>query len=1056
MARVQTQDLKPSGFFVLRTPLLPFDELESWCAEVQGSSSTEDRALLADRLLTTWQRPEVREAIFLASPELHAALDREAKPTDRVMRSLVAYFTRMTARSTPFGLFAGCSPGEIAARTGLELPAQATYRRHTRLDMDYLSALVAALESDPETRGSLHFLPNTSLYPAGGRLHYAESRLDSSRVRTYHLVAVEESPELSATLERASERASLDQLESALSSSADVSPTEAADYIDELVKSQLLVSDLGPDVTGDEAIHGLIERLHGHPVALSLAGIQSELTDMDTAGVGGSTPERYQQLHTQLEQLPARAAPARLFQVDMIKPAPALSLGPTLLAELTRGVALLNQLTSDDTDSSSISQFIERFIARYEAAEVPLVEVLDEEIGIGFGAASDPGGEPLLEGIGPFAMDPPDITWQPRDAVLLGLLSDALRSGAQEIELGEPAIASLTRSNPPRLPEAVEVFARVAATSSEAIDRGQFSVLLQSVGGPPGARLLGRFCHADADLRRCVEDHLRLEEAHQPDAVFAEIVHLPEGRVGNILSRPVLRDYEIVFLGSSGAPPDRQIHIVDLRVAVREGRVVLRSARLNREVVPRLTTAHNFTYRSLGMYRFLCALQEQDSPAGLGWSWGPLESAPFLPRVSSGRLVLSRARWNIARTELEALQQSFAARQLDAVQTWLSERGIPRYVVLADGDNELVVDFFNLLSVETFLQQVKERPGFRLVELFPPADELCVSGPEGRFVHELIVPFVRTPDPVRRSDQTTGTTARTTAIQRRFAPGSEWLYARLYCGHATADRILVEQIRPLVDEVTASGAADAWFFIRYTDPDHHLRLRFHGDPARLSAEVLPAMSARLEPLLADGRIARWQLDTYVREVERYGGSAGILLAERLFAADSEAVLSILPSTAGDAGLVWRWKLGACGVDLLLDALGFDLRARCEWIRSRRDAFGAEFGVDHRVRQQLGDKYRAERQSLAELLELAHSSSAVEYPPLQALQHRSEALVGIRGEIDASARAGELSVSIADLAASYAHMHLNRLLRSAQRAQEMVVYDLLDRIYRSQLAQRGAG
>jgi thiopeptide-type bacteriocin biosynthesis protein len=216
------------------------------------------------------------------------------------------------------------------------------------------------------------------------------------------------------------------------------------------------------------------------------------------------------------------------------------------------------------------------------------------------------------------------------------------------------------------------------------------------------------------------------------------------------------------------------------------------------------------------------------------------------------------------------------------------------------------------------------------------------------------------------------------------------------------------------------------------------------------------MSARLEPLLADGRIARWQLDTYVREVERYGGSAGIVLAEQLFAADSEAVLSILPSTAGDAGLVWRWKLGACGVDLLLDALGFDLRARCEWIRSRRDAFAAEFGVDHRVRQQLGDKYRAERQSLAELLELAHSSSAVEYPPLQALQHRSEALVGIRGEIDASARAGELSVSIADLAASYAHMHLNRLLRSAQRAQEMVVYDLLDRIYRSQLAQRGAG
>ena len=90
------------------------------------------------------------------------------------------------------------------------------------------------------------------------------------------------------------------------------------------------------------------------------------------------------------------------------------------------------------------------------------------------------------------------------------------------------SIALAGNDDPPPLPDALEVFARIAATSADAIDRGQFHVLIQGASGPSGARLLGRFCHADAELRCCVEDHLRVEEEHQPDAIFAEIVHLPE------------------------------------------------------------------------------------------------------------------------------------------------------------------------------------------------------------------------------------------------------------------------------------------------------------------------------------------------------------------------------------------------------------------------------------------------------------------------------------------------------------------------------------------------
>ena len=47
------------------------------------------------------------------------------------------------------------------------------------------------------------------------------------------------------------------------------------------------------------------------------------------------------------------------------------------------------------------------------------------------------------------------------------------------------------------------------------------------------------------------------------------------------------------------------------------------------------------------------------------------------------------------------------------------------------------------------------------------------------------------------------------------------------------------------------------------------------------------------------------------------------------------------------------------------------------------------------------------------------------------------------------------MSILELSPSYIHMHVNRLLRSVQRAHEVVLYDFLTRLYESQIARSKA-
>jgi thiopeptide-type bacteriocin biosynthesis protein len=561
-------------------------------------------------------------------------------------------------------------------------------------------------------------------------------------------------------------------------------------------------------------------------------------------------------------------------------------------------------------------------------------------------------------------------------------------------------------------------------------------------------------------LHQQVAEHVRAEEVLQPDAVFAEIVHLPEGRMGNILARPILRTCEIPYLGRAGVPPDRQIPVTDLLVSVAGAQIVLRSARLGRRVLPRLTSAHAFG-ASQGIYRFLCALQAQGMAGDLGWDWGPLRDAPFLPRVVSGKVVLSRASWRVSQEEVKPLGQARGAMRFRAVQGWRAARRLARWIAVVDGDNELPIDLDNILAVDTLVELIKGRDQATLVELFPGPDQLVAHGPEGRFVHELVVPFVprgtgATPPGRAAKAVVPGESPphpyATGRLRRSFPPGSEWLYAKLYAGPATLDQLLRDVIRPVIEASSPAGAVDRWFFVRYGDPDWHLRVRFHGDPTRLSTEVLPALQAASASLLRDGSLWRIQLDTYEREVERYGGAAGIALAERLFQADSEAVLALAELFAEDARGNTRWRLALVGMDLLLGDLSLDLNARLAVLRRTRDTFAAEFHADSKFEHQLAARFRKERKGLEALLD----PTAIADPPLAAgleiLRRRSRSLAPVTVELRADAQAGRLSMPLADLATSYLHMHANRMLRSAQRAQELVLYDFLVRLYQSQAAR----
>jgi thiopeptide-type bacteriocin biosynthesis protein len=285
----------------------------------------------------------------------------------------------------------------------------------------------------------------------------------------------------------------------------------------------------------------------------------------------------------------------------------------------------------------------------------------------------------------------------------------------------------------------------------------------------------------------------------------------------------------------------------------------------------------------------------------------------------------------------------------------------------------------------------------------------------------------------------------------KLGPGPDWLFAKLYCGESHADRLLLELVKPLVEELQSAGRVDGWFFIRYADPHWHVRLRFHADPDVLTTYVLPQLRERAEHQIALGTLWRLKFDTYEPETERYGGPAAMGIVERFFQLDSEMCLQLTNqiSKAHDASL--RWRLAFHGVDRLLSGLGFTLEEKRAMAKDMAESQERSYIVDEGYKKQVAARFRQERKTLSALCDDSAVAGVLPELALSAFHSYSTGLEGIRQELDELARTESLTLSKRDIAVSLVHMSLNRLLLTGHHAQETVLYNFLARAYAARLA-----
>ncbi|GAB2857999.1 lantibiotic dehydratase [Actinoallomurus bryophytorum] len=872
-------EFRAAGFAMARLSAL------STIREVVRPAHESGSAELSAFLLDAAADPFIREAVAVSSASLDALLDKlvsgvpvEPKRLRSAALSMTRYIVRMTHRPTPFGLMAGVAAARLDDEPKIRIGAR--HRKHARVDMAWLSAVIRPWETAPAVLEHLRVVANDLCFVRGDRLIIpyappgdANWGLDDRERTVRHTGAVRLALAAAGTPIRHA-----DLVTHVREAFPGIGEAVVRRMLAGLVEHDVLLTDLRPPATAADPLDHVLQRLasvNDHPGHAALGQVRV-LLDVYEATPPGKGREV---LRIAAGAMRALHVTDRPVHVDLAMDAD-IVLPWAVAEELERAAAAAWRLVPASALEDPLAEYRTAFIERYGVGVgIPLGEVLDQSAGIGPPAHYLSGPEPARR----------DTGSEERDLIIGEIAQRAAAQDAREVVLDDAVIERLARHGDGRPPGFVEMCVQLLADSEEDLRTGRFGLVASpySQRYRPGS-LSGRFMRILPELGPAVAGLATELAGDGTGVVPAQLTTLlGSSRDLNVVQVPRLTDQTVRI----GVFADRSrpgvLTVEDLAIAAHPDRLSVLSLRDGTEVVPELFSALNVAARVPFAARLVWEIGAARMPSWPLWSWGAAARLPRLPRVRHGRTVLIPARWRpdrrLAGSEapFEDWRRSFEA--------WRRDWSVPGTVEAAVLDQRLRLDLGSELHLRVLRDELRRHPDLKLYE--KPFGGEIGTGCTGGHATEVVIAL--RPASPRRVQAGTGPPPPVIGRNSRpvHQPGGEWLYLKVYAAARRHDEIIAHHLPLLLER--AGSVADRWFFMRYHDDRPHLRLRFHGEPAALNSTLLPAVHDWAAGLAAAGTIQHIVIDAYRPEVTRYGGTLAIEAAEGLFGADSDAVIAQL-------------------------------------------------------------------------------------------------------------------------------------------------------------------
>ncbi|WP_129307261.1 lantibiotic dehydratase [Streptomyces sp. L2] len=831
-------------------------------------------------LRAVWADRDIAEALRHSSPVLAARVRHlctaehpARRDVQRAALSVARYLLRAQHRATPFGLFAGVATAEFGPQARADWGED--HVAVGRAGAEWLAALVARLESCPDLLERLPVVINNTVTYQGDRLIVPfQNDVQGDRNRAVEASVVLTEPVravLAASRLPIRFGTLVDELQAEF---PDAGPEKARRLPAELLRRRVLITCLHAPGTQTDALGHLLGQLDTidagslAPVAGTVRELHAVRAGLEECGTGAS----WHSVETRMRDLVPglRRHPVALdLRLDA-----RFVLPEAVAREIERAALILTRLSTRPYGTTAWNKYHQRFYERYGIGTmVPLAEAVAES-GTGY-----PDGYPGA----PAGAHRPRVS--ARDDVLVRLAQAAALDGRDEVILTEEQIEALeVGPDELRLPPHLEIGVRVHACDLEELQRGRFRLEVVSVSRGAGVST-GRFLSVLAPADR---EALIVELADLPAAdgntVPAQLSFpplLPES--AHVTRSPQVLP-TVISLQEHRAPQDTVLTPEDLAVACDGRRMYLAVPERGHRVEAVGMHALNLRTHTPPLVRFLTELSRAQCAQVTVFDWGVAAAMPFLPRLRYGRTVLAPARWRLEAPELPG--RACPRTEWEAsLSDWRTRRRLPRRVYLVEDDRRLFLDLDEAGQRALLRRHLDHARLAVLVE----APEPEAYGWCGGRAHEVVVPL-KAIRPSAWPPLPAPSRARAlSATQMQTPAASSVLLAALYVDPRRQDVVLFRHLPRLLEQL----GSPPWWFIRFRDPDPHLRVRIALPDPEAFADTARAVSVWAEELRSNGLLSDVRYPTSYREMGRWGSGTAWEAAEEVFRSDSRAVLAQL-------------------------------------------------------------------------------------------------------------------------------------------------------------------
>lgn len=806
-------------------------------------------------------------------------------------------------------------------------------------------------------------------------------------------------------------------------------------FVSQLLENEFLISELRPPLSNVDTLDHIVFVLSNFEktqkvdeLIAKVNEIKSNISKYNGSNIGDGL-DIFNNTVNEMKDLYKKSK--NYLQVDMKTSYEKNSMEYGLKSELESFVSNMIRLTPKSDMSEDIMKYSRLFVETYGyGSEIPILELLDIDKGLGSPFSSQKTGDTKN------IQSKNESKSKFLTAMLNRKIINALREGERKIEITEDDISFIQNKDDTYLEDYIPSFELFLLLHQNTND-SHFTISPATIASGGIGKSFGRFgdmlTNHELDM---LKDDFGKHKDLKSEYAIAEVSEIPSsGRFSNVSINTNDYDYEIV-LSTNSSNVKHTLSIRDIYVGMDyyTNSFYLKSKCLNKRVLATRTSLINPLYVSIAS-RFMCAVSSYHKI-------NPINAIQIIasdrfeysPRISLGKVIIKPETWLISDSSL-GIDLKDMSDFHEKLLSYRQKYRLPRHVFMSEYDNRHLLDLDNSAhrnEILTVLKKLKKGDFIVLTELTSNyMDYTAVDENGEHYITEVVVPFIlnnengvarynkKSKDVHITKSDISFNAMTLNSDDRILIPGkNNWLYFKLYGNTKRQNEFLVV-IYEKLETLLAEGYIDKYFFIRYSDSTNHIRLRIHFNDNTLSSQFMN-FSEWIESKRQEGLLSLAVIDSYQREVVRYGGAKLIELAEAYFFNETQFIMPVISKVRFTGADFDIELLSIAYLFTILNSFDFSVDMQQSMLNnlSSKDASRA----DYRKKRKLVLSLMTDRKNWLE------NALSTTYPDVfEMLNNATTCLSKYSEAIILTDKNKELTSSIQRIVFSLFHMFCNRLI-----------------------------